>query len=84
MDTVETEGYLRFKEFLELNHDDKKSLDLNDQKRYFVGVNETLDGNTLNRIISNLFEYQNKLIDIVKTNRIGQRIPLLKTVIIDK
>ncbi len=83
-DTIETEGYLRFKEFLELNHDDKQSLDLNDQKKYFVGVNETLDGNTLNRIIGNLFDYQNRLIDVVKTNRIGTRIPLLKTVIIDK
>ncbi|MAK56871.1 MAG: hypothetical protein CML17_13690, partial [Pusillimonas sp.] len=83
-DTVQTDGYLRFKEFLELIHDDKKDLDIQDQKQFFVGVNETLNGNTLNRIITNLFNYQNKLIEIVKTKRIGQRIPLLKTVIIDK
>ena len=67
-----------------MTHDDKESLDLLDQKQFFVGVNETLNGNTLNRIITNLFEYQNKLIKIVKTRRIGERIPLLKTVIIDK
>ena len=83
-DTLQTDGYLRFKEFLEMTHDDKESLDLLDQKQFFVGVNETLNGNTLNRIITNLFEYQNKLIEIVKTRRIGERIPLLKTVIIDK
>ena len=73
-----------FKEFLELIHNDKIDLDLNEQKQFFVGVNETLNGNTLNRVIEELFNYQNKLIEIVKTKRIGQRIPLLKTVIIDK
>ena len=83
-DTVETDGYLRFKEFLELVHEDKETLDLNNQKQFFVGVNETLNGNTLNRVITNLFDYQNRLIEAVKTKRIGERIPLLKTVIIDK
>ena len=83
-DTLQTDGYLRFREFLELDYSDKESLNLNDQKQYFVGVNETLNGNSLNRVISNLYEYQNKLIEVVKTQRIGKRIPLLKTVIIDK
>jgi len=83
-DTIQTDGYLRFREFLELTHDDKETLDLINQKQFFVGVNETLNGNTLNRVITNLFNYQNKLIEVVKTKRVGERIPLLKTVIIDK
>ena len=83
-DTIETDGYLRFKEFLEMTHDDKIELDLNNQKDFFIGVNETLNGNSLNRVINNLFNYQNKLIDVVKTIRTGERIPLLKTVVIDK
>jgi len=83
-DTVETEGYLRFQEFIELNYNDKETLNMDDQKQFFVGVNETLNGNTLNRVITNLFDYQNKLIEVVKTKRIGKRIPVLKTVIIDK
>ena len=83
-DTIETDGYLRFKEFLELIHNDKIDLDLNEQKQFFVGVNETLNGNTLNRVIEELFNYQNKLINLLRTKRIGERIPLLKTVILDK
>ena len=83
-DTVDTEGYLRFQEFIELNYDDKETLNMNDQKQFFVGVNETLNGNSLNRVITNLFDYQNKLIEVVRTKRIGKRIPVLKTVIIDK
>ncbi len=83
-DTIETDGYLRFKEFLELIHKDKIDLDLNEQKQFFVGVNETLNGNTLNRVIEELFNYQNKLINLLRTKRIGERIPLLKTVILDK
>jgi len=82
-DTVETDGYLRFKEFLELNFDDKKMLNIEDQKQFFVGVNETLNGNTLNRVITNIFNYQNSVIDAVKTKRVGERIPLLKTVLLD-
>tara|TARA_E500000318_G_scaffold25355_1_gene25371 strand:- start:4244 stop:6214 length:1971 start_codon:yes stop_codon:yes gene_type:complete len=83
-DTVETDGYLRFKDFLELSHEDKEILDLNNQKQYFAGVNETLNGNTLNRIMTNLFEYQNNIIQSVETKRIGERIPILKTVLLDK
>ena len=39
---------------------------------------------TLNRVIEELFNYQNKLINLLRTKRIGERIPLLKTVILDK
>jgi hypothetical protein len=83
-DTVEVDGYLRFKEFLELSFEDKSSLEFEDQKQFFLGVNETLTGNTLNRIITNIFNYQNKIIQAIKTLRIGQRIPDLKTVLLDK
>jgi len=83
-DTVETDGYLRFKEFLELSFEDKKILSLTDQKQFFAGINETLNGNTLNRIITNIFNYQSKVIESVKTIRLGERIPLLKTVLLDK
>lgn len=83
-DTIQTDGYLRFRDFLELSHEDKEILDLNNQKQYFAGVNETLNGNTLNRIMTNLFEYQNNIIETVKTKRIGERIPILKTVLLDK
>ena len=83
-DTLQTDGYLRFREFLELDYSDKESLNLNDQKQYFVGVNETLNGNTLNRVMENVIEYQNKIISTVDTKRIGERIPLLKTVLLDK
>jgi hypothetical protein len=79
-----TEGYLRFKDFREMSYEDKESLDLNDQKQYFIGVNETLNGNSLNRVLINIFNYQNKLIDIIKTIRRGERIPSSKTVILDK
>jgi len=79
-----TEGYLRFKDFLEMSYEDKEDLDLTDQKQYFIGVNETLNGNTLNRVLINIFNYQNKLIDIIKTIRRGERIPSSKTVILDK
>tara|TARA_R110001592_G_scaffold298363_2_gene569137 strand:+ start:4106 stop:6064 length:1959 start_codon:yes stop_codon:yes gene_type:complete len=83
-DTVLTKGYLRFKDFIELSYEDKKDLDLNDQKQYFIGVNETLNGNTLNRVFTNIFNYQNKLIKIVKTLKRGERIPPSKTVLLDK
>ena len=83
-DTVVVDGYLRFKEFLELSFEDKSSLEFEDQKQFFLGVNETLTGNTLNRIITNIFNYQNKIIQAIKTLRIGQRIPDLKTVLLDK
>ena len=43
----------------------------------------TLNGNTLNRVITNIFNYQNKVINAVKTKRVGERIPLLKTVLLD-
>ena len=78
-DTVETNGYLRFKDFLEISYEDKKQLDLTDQKQYFAGINETLNGNTLN-----LYEYQDKIIQTIVTKRIGARIPILKTVLLDK
>lgn len=83
-DPVIDEGYLRFKEFLELTHGDKKQLDITDQKQFFVGVNETLNGNTLNRVINNLYDYQNKVIEVVKTVRKGKRIPSAETVLLDK
>jgi len=83
-DTVETNGYLRFKDFLEISYEDKKQLDLTDQKQYFAGINETLNGNTLNRIMTNLYEYQDKIIQTIITKRIGARIPILKTVLLDK
>jgi len=67
-----------------MSYEDKESLDLNDQKQYFIGVNETLNGNSLNRVLINIFNYQNKLIDIIKTIRRGERIPSSKTVILDK
>lgn len=79
-----TEGYLRFKDFIEMNYDDKEDLDLIDQKQYFIGINETLNGNSLNRVLTNIFNYQNKLIDIIKTIRRGKRIPSSKTVVLDK
>lgn len=82
-DTLETDGYLRFFDFIELTTKDKISLDMADQKQFFVGVNETLNGNTLNRVINNLFNYQNSLINLVKTERIGKRIPILETVVLD-
>jgi len=83
-DPVIDEGYLRFKEFLELTYNDKKQLDITDQKQFFVGVNETLNGNTLNRVINNLYEYQNKVIEVVKTVIKGKRIPSAETVLLDK
>jgi hypothetical protein len=67
-----------------MSYEDKESLDLNDQKQYFIGVNETLNGNSLNRVLINIFNYQNKLIDIIKTIRRGERIPSSKTVLLDK
>ena len=79
-----TEGYLRFKDFIEMSYDDKEDLNLTDQKQYFIGINETLNGNTLNRVLINIFNYQNKLIDVIKTIRRGERIPPSKTVILDK
>ena len=79
-----TEGYLRFKDFIEMSYDDKEGLNLTDQKQYFIGINETLNGNTLNRVLINIFNYQNKLIDVIKTIRRGERIPPSKTVILDK
>ena len=83
-DPVLDEGYLRFKEFLELTYDDKNQLDITDQKQFFVGVNETLNGNTLNRVINNLYDYQDKVIEVVKTVRKGKRIPSAETVLLDK
>jgi hypothetical protein len=82
-DTLETDGYLRFDEFLEMSKEDKINLDITDQKQFFVGVNETLNGNTLNRVMTNIYEYQGKIIEAVKTKRIGKRIPILKTVLLD-
>jgi hypothetical protein len=83
-DTLETDGYLRFKEFLEMSHEDKDTLDIDDGKQFFIGVNETLNGNTLNRVMENIIKYQNKIIKTVDTKRIGERIPILKTVLLDK
>jgi len=83
-DTIETNGYLRFKEFLEMSHEDKDTLDIIDGKQFFVGINETLNGNTLNRVMENVIKYQNKIIQTVDTKRIGERIPILKTVLLDK
>ena len=69
---------------MEISYEDKKQLDLTDQKQYFAGINETLNGNTLNRIMTNLYEYQDKIIQTIVTKRIGARIPILKTVLLDK
>jgi hypothetical protein len=82
-DTLETDGYLRFDEFLEMSKEDKINLDIADQKQFFVGVNETLNGNTLNRVMTNIYKYQGKVIEAVKTKRVGKRIPTLKTVLLD-
>jgi hypothetical protein len=79
-----SEGYLRFKDFIEMSFEDKEGLELNDQKQYFIGVNETLNGNSLNRVLTNIFNYQNKLIETIKTIRSGERIPPSKTVLLDK
>ena len=53
-----------------------------DPKQFFVGVNETLNGLTLNRIITNLYNYQKGILDILQVRRVGQRIPPLSTVIV--
>ena len=83
-ETVLTDGYLKFKDFIEISYEDKKVLDIDDQKQYFIGVNETLNGNSLNRVFTNIYNYQNKLIKIVKTLKQGERIPPSKTVLLDK
>ncbi len=83
-DTVLSDGYLKFKDFIEISYNDKKSLDLDDQKQFFVGVNETLNGNTLNRVLTSIFNYQEKLIKIVEIIKQGKRIAPSKTVLLDK
>ena len=83
-ETVLSDGYLKFKDFLELNYEEKKDLDIHNQKQYSIGVNETLNGNSLNRIITNIYNYQTKLIEMVKTKIRGERIPPSKTVLLDK
>ena len=67
-----------------MSYENKEGLELNDQKQYFIGVNETLNGNSLNRVLKNIFNYQNKLIETIKTIRSGKRIPPSKTVLLDK
>ena len=83
-DTEITDGFLKFKDFIELNYDNKINLELDDQKQYFIGVNETLNGNSLNRVFTNLYDYQERLKNNVITIKRGERIPPGKTVILDK
>lgn len=77
-----TDTYLFFDDFTELTSLDKEPFTIKDPKQFFVGVNETLNGLTLNRIITNLYNYQKGILDILQVRRVGQRIPPLSTVIV--
>ena len=77
-----TDFYLFFDDFTELTYDDKKIAKIEDPSQFFVGVNETLNGNILNRVITNLYEYQTKILELIEVTRLGSRIPPLSTVII--
>ena len=77
-----TDFYLFFDDFTELTYDDKKIAKIEDPSQFFVGVNETLNGNVLNRVITNLYEYQTKILELIEVTRLGSRIPPLSTVII--
>jgi len=74
--------YLRFKDFNEFDYFDKSVLDIDDMKQFFVGVNETVNGNTLNRVLTEIYDYQEKFLYFVRTRIQNKRIPSLVTVVI--
>jgi hypothetical protein len=51
-------------------------------KQFFVGVNETVNGNTLNRVLTEIYDYQEKFLYFVRTRIQNKRIPSLVTVVI--
>ena len=53
-----------------------------DMKQFFVGVNETVNGNTLNRVLTEIYDYQEKFLYFVRTRIQNKRIPSLVTVVI--
>jgi hypothetical protein len=74
--------YLRFKDFNEFDYFDKSELNIDDMKQFFVGVNETVNGNTLNRVLTEIYDYQEKFLYFVRTRIQNKRIPSLVTVVI--
>lgn len=74
--------YLRFKDFNEFNYNDKLILELGDEKQFFIGVNEPVTGNALNRAFTEIYNYQIKFIDFIKTKIQNKRILSTVTVVI--
>ena len=74
--------YLRFQDFNEFDYFDKSVLNIDDMKQFFVGVNETVNGNTLNRVLTEIYNYQEKFLYFVRTRIQNKRIPSLVTVVI--
>jgi hypothetical protein len=74
--------YLFFDDFSEISYDAKQKFTIKDPRQFFVGVNEVLTGNVLNRVISNLYNYQEGILKLTEVERIGLRIPPLSTVFI--
>ena len=77
-----TDQYLFFDDSNELTGAVKSAYSISDPKQFFVGINETLNGNTLNRTITELYNYQKRILELIQVNRVGKRIPALSTVVI--
>jgi hypothetical protein len=68
-------GYLIFRDIIDLGYEEKRDLEIDDEKQFFVGINETVNGNTLNRCFLNLFKYQEKFINNINTKILNERVP---------
>ena len=76
------EGLLYFDKLNNLSTLDKQDLLIEDLKQFFIGVNEPLTGNSLNRIITNLHDQLLRVLRKTEVNTSGVRIPALSTIVI--